>query len=219
MLSLFIDVPMAAFRPRWAREYQESYPVPPPATLFGMLLSLVGVEREDKAKFAGIELAIAVSESSWENGAPVRGRVFRKFRRVGQSAKNPDPLADRRPDYQELILWLSLWLWLREPANDNVESLVDKVKQALNPERRNEIVRHGALCLGESSHLINDIHQAVPDGEGRFLVCNKKGFLTMPVWVDHRQDKSRLETFSLCPPQQLSSEPPENEHCWITISP
>ncbi len=51
--SLFVDAPICSFRPNWSREYQDTYPIPPPSTLHGMLLSLVGVNWLDKARFAG----------------------------------------------------------------------------------------------------------------------------------------------------------------------
>ena len=49
-LCLFVDVPMSSFRPMWSREYQETYPAPPPSTIYGMLLSLIGVERKEKSE-------------------------------------------------------------------------------------------------------------------------------------------------------------------------
>ena len=215
---------MAAFRPRWAREYQESYPVPPPSTLFGMLLSLVGVERKDKAQFAGVKLAVAVLESSFQDGTPIRARVFRKFRRVAQNPKKSDPLADRRPDYQELVLWLQFWLWLRDADDDDTNAgdegrgLTARVRDALTPgDERDAIVRHGALCLGESAHLVNEIREAVPSGVGRLLKRDNTGFLTMPIWTDHEADNSRVDTFSLTEPRQLPSIPPPD--CWITVAP
>ena len=234
-LPLFVDVPMAAFRPRWAREYQESYPVPPPSTLFGMLLSLVGVERKDKAQFAGVKLAVAVLESSFQDGIPMRARIFRKFRRVAQNPTKSDPSVDhrpdyddsrlfRRPDYQELVLWLQFWLWLRDAddhdsnAGDEGRGLVARVRDALMPgNERDAIVRHGALCLGESSHLVNEIREAVPSGVGRLLKLDNTGFLTMPIWTDHEADNSRVDTFSLAEPRQLPSIPPPD--CWITVAP
>jgi CRISPR-associated protein Cas5t len=40
------------------REYGKTYPVPPPSTVYGMLLSLVG--ETDAYKHCGVQLAIAM---------------------------------------------------------------------------------------------------------------------------------------------------------------
>lgn len=224
-LCLFVDVPMASFRPMWSREYQETYPAPPPSTIYGMLLSLIGVEREDKARHANVKLAVALQDQ------PDIGRVFRKFRRVAQTAgqktkKNPnpkpiDPLTERRPDYQELVLWLKFWLWVDDSKAES--PLTEKISEALDEKRRGNVIRHGALCLGESSHMVNEIKLAVGDtaptaNEGRFLVRDRTGFLTMPVWTDHRNDVPRVETFTLVEPAPLPACPLEEEK-WITIAP
>src|ERR671934_180874 len=42
MLGLYVTVPIACFRKGLAREYLETEPLPPPATCYGFLLSLVG---------------------------------------------------------------------------------------------------------------------------------------------------------------------------------
>ena len=214
-LCLFVDVPMASFRPMWSREYQETYPAPPPSTIYGMLLSLIGVEREEKARHADVKIAVALQEQSES------GRIFRKFRRVGQSRKDADPLTDRRPDYQELVLWLKFWLWVDDSKAES--PLTEKIGEALDEKRRGNVIRHGALCLGESSHLVNEIKLAVGDAapianEGRFLVRDRTGFLTMPVWTDHRNDVPRVETFTLLEPAPLPVCPLEEEK-WITVAP
>ena len=129
-LCLFVDVPMASFRPMWSREYQETYPAPPPSTIYGMLLSLIGVEREEKARYANLKIAVALQDQS------EMGRIFRKFRRVGQSRKDADPLTDRRPDYQELVLWLKFWLWVNDSEAEN--PLTEKNKRSLRRKATEE---------------------------------------------------------------------------------
>lgn len=209
ILALRVGVPMAGLRPMWAREYQETYPAPPPSTVYGMLLSLVGVERRDKGRHAGLRMALALT------GNTEKGRVFRKFRRVAQSKKNADPLADRRPDYQELLLGLKFWAWIDDSKAEH--PLTDKIRMALDPERRGEIVRHGALCLGESSHMVNEISVDRPRGQGRFVAPSEQGFLSMPVWSDHRKDRPTLLNFDIRDPEELAGNPPDD--CWITVAP
>lgn len=136
-LSLFAEVPICSFRPNWSREYQDTYEFPPPATVYGMLLSLVGVDWPEKDRFAGVRLALAVE------GNPERARVFRKFRRVPQANKDADPLTSRRPDYQDLLLWVRLWIWLAD--GEATSSLCARVATALDPTQRATIRRWGGL--------------------------------------------------------------------------
>ena len=216
-LVLRVDVPMTGLRPMWAREYQETYPAPPPSTVYGMLLSLVGVERGNKSRHAGLRIALALAENTKESlwQRREKGRIFRKFRRVAQSDKNPDPLAKRRPDYQELLLGLEFWLWVDDSQSEH--PLSDEIRNALDPQKRGKIVRHGALCLGESSHMVNEISIGRPYGKGRFVTPCEKGFLSMPVWSDHKTDRPTVRNFEIREPEELSNNPPDA--CWITIAP
>src|SRR5438093_12071617 len=57
VVTLRVEVPYASFRKSFARSFAETYPLPPPATVYGMLLSLVG-ERFRK-RHEGVQLAFA----------------------------------------------------------------------------------------------------------------------------------------------------------------
>ena len=179
-----------------------------------MLLSLCGIERDDKHKYARVHLALATE------GEPEVARVFRKLRRVAQSNKNADPLLDRRPDYQDLVLWLKLWVWVNDRAAEN--SLVTVIKKALDKERCSSITRFGGLSLGESSHLVDAISLVEHcDGKGNFLISDEKGTLDLPVWVDHPcsgKDRCNLRRFGLTSQIDLKG-PPEGDARWITIEP
>lgn len=212
-LSLFVEVPICSFRPNWSREYQDTFAFPPPATVFGMLLSLAGVDWPDKERYAGVCLAMALDKE------PERSRVFRKFRRVSQSDRSADQLTSRRPDYHDLLIWLRLWVWL---VDGNAESsLCDRVLVALDPARRSTIRRWGGLSLGESSHLVDSV--AIRPAEGReadHLVPDPAGHLTLPVWVSHPRDgggKSRMGRFRREP--RPASTLSENSDLWITVQP
>lgn len=212
-LSLFVEVPICAFRPRWSREYQDTYAVPPPATVYGMLLSLAGVDWPEKSSHAGVELALALAEE------PEKSRVFRKLRRVPQAKADADPLTSRRPDYQDLLLGMKLWVWLRDAQAQR--SLADRVTAALDPATRREIWRYGGLSLGESSHLVNEISIRTPVGHGRFLCRDPEGYYQLPVWVHHPRcgaGQSRSGRFTLMG-SELLTEPRAGDSRWITISP
>lgn len=212
-ISLFIEVPICAFRPNWSREYQDTYGFPPPATVFGMLLSLVGIDWPDKRRFAGVRLALALQ------GEPERARVFRKFRRVPQANKKADPLTSRRPDYQDLLLWVRLWVWLDDGEAES--SLCDRVKQALDPMQRGSLYRWGGLSLGESSHLVDSVSISTPGGEpAEHLVPDPCGPLSLPVWVQHPRDatgKTRMGRFRLGVRPAVSLT--EDSDLWTVISP
>jgi CRISPR-associated protein Cas5t len=48
MLGVYVTVPIACFRKGLAREFLESEWIPPPATCYGFLLSLVGESRRSR---------------------------------------------------------------------------------------------------------------------------------------------------------------------------
>ena len=185
-----------------------------------MLLALVGVEREHKIRHAGIRIALALAENTeddlWQRRE--KARLLRKFRRLPQNppkGKTIDPLAERRPDYQELLIGLQFWLWIDDAQARH--PLTDAVQAALDPARRGAIVRHGALSLGESSHLVDDIHVARPRGKGRLVAPRERGYLAMPVWTDHGKEQPVMRSFEIGEPIELGPTPPQD--CWIEISP
>lgn len=176
-LALFVSAPIAAFRAPFAREYLETLPCPPPATVYGMLLSLAG--EVDRHAHRGAELAITLLST------PVRSQVIRTSWRLKSDAP-PGTEDNKRPDYQELLSDVRIAVWLRagsdeaapRPLSDRVRAIVD----------REEIPdRYGGLCLGESTHLIDELRRLrAGDGDrGRLLVADPTGDLALPIWVDH----------------------------------
>ena len=184
-LPIRVEVPCVAFRPYASREYQDTFPVPTPATVYGMLLSLLGIPREKKATHRGAEMALAVS------APPQRAKVFRKLRR-GKD------LEDTRPDYQDLLMDLTLWVWLRQGDDAATPPLSVCVPTALShPET---VTRSGGLSLGESSYLV-DIVKVVADVKHPlvFLQPDESGFYSLPVWVDHADTKTLACNDFACP--------------------
>lgn len=94
-LILYYEIPITSFRPYQSREYQDSYPVPPPSTLIGMSLSLCGLSMNHRKFFSSCEMCSAVADSN-----PARSTVLRRMRRLGDSGRDPK---QRRPEYQELV--------------------------------------------------------------------------------------------------------------------
>ena len=178
MMPLRVEVPVCAFRPYASREYQDTYPMPSPSSVYGMLLSLLGVAREDKALHRGTEMALAVME------LPGRAKVFRKLRRGAE-------LESTRPDYQDVLMDLTLWVWLRPGADGANPPLAVRVPTALQPPH--SITRTGGLSLGESSYLVDVIvSDPEPPALLRFLLPDDQGFFCLPVWVDHFNRSSTI---------------------------
>lgn len=179
-LCLRVEVPVCAFRPYSSREYQDTYPVPTPSAVFGMLLSLLGEpppdmtdlaeRRERKARHRGAALALALDQP------PVRSKVFRMLRR------GPN-LEDTRPDYQDLLIDLGLWVWVGQGKDAAKPCLAERVRTGLaDPATIN---RSGGLSLGESSYLVNAVSVARPPASAVFVVPDQKGFYSLSTWVDH----------------------------------
>jgi CRISPR-associated protein Cas5t len=177
-ICLSVEVPICAFRPYASREYQDTYPVPTPASVYGLLLSLLGVRREDKARHRGVEMALAVES------LPERSKVFRKLRRGAD-------LEDIRPDYQDLLTDLGLWVWLRSGKDAAMPNLVERMIEAFD-SRFAGIDREGGVSLGESSYLINAISRATPPQQLHFLLPDLSGFYSLPTWVDHADAKNTV---------------------------
>jgi CRISPR-associated protein Cas5t len=175
-IGLKIEVPIACFRQSRAREYAETYPVPPPSTVYGMLLSMVG--EENRYKHCGVKLAIALLSQ------PEKSTVLRTFRRFKKKDIH-DP-SNARPDYQELLTNIQFFLWVDAGRDRATPTLPERVQKALeNPATIN---RFGGLCLGESRDLVNSVTLLCEQDKQQklsWLIQDEDGLLTLPYWVDH----------------------------------
>lgn len=175
-VALQVEVPIACFRQSRAREYAETYPVPPPSTVYGMLLSSVG--ETDRYKHCGTQLAIALLSE------PEKSTVLRTFRRFKKKDLH-DP-TNARPDYQELLTDIQFVVKVASGTDAAQPTLPERLQSAFtNPETVN---RFGALCLGESRDLVNAVTLLPENYQGeslRWLVQDSNGLLTLPYWVDH----------------------------------
>lgn len=207
MVSLYVRVPIASFRVSMAREYFESYPCPPPSTVYGMLLSLVG--ETNRHRHEGTEIAVALlSQPEWST-------VLRTVWRIKDRKLPPGLGNNRRPDYQELLTDLRLAVWVKSGmAEETTESLASRVSGALT--RPADIMRYGGLSLGESTHLIDELRPLRPsDGTtGHFLLADDSGNLALPIWPDHVGSASRWVQYRLWS-MPLGNELPDN--AWTVI--
>lgn len=218
-LGLAIEVPVASFRMPYAREYAESYEIPPPATVYGMLLSLVG--EENRYRHIGAQIAIARPAECSE---PERSVVLRTFRRIKKKPIS-DP-TNARPDFQEVLTGVHLVVWIDSSKEvDQMQTLVSRLARAFRqPET---IQRFGGLSLGESRDLVDSVSllpddQARPDNPYRpgapcfWLKHDGFGSLTMPHWVDHvGSAQTRWASYRLW--QGQIGDPAAD--CWTHITP
>lgn len=175
-LALCVEVPIACFRQSRAREYAETYTVPPPSTIYGMLLSLVG--EVNRYKHCGVKLAIALLSS------PQKSTVIRTFRRFKKKDIH-DP-TNARPDYQELLTDVRFFVWIDAGKDKANPTLPERLQQAL--EHPEAIDRFGGLCLGESRDLVNSVllfSEKESEQSLSWLIQDEDGLLTLPYWVDH----------------------------------
>ncbi len=177
-----VDVPICSFRPYEARDYQETLTVPPPSTVLGMLLSLLGKPPSARADFSDASMCICVEPT----GRP--SVILRRMRRDPANRRTGEPAF--RPEYQELLADLVLWVGLRG-------SLAEAVDAALTAPAA--VVRFGAVSLGESTSLVDAVTPVPAPGPGaRVLQPAREGDLLLTTEVDYAQRaRTRVRRFAL----------------------
>ena len=192
MLLLKITAPFATFTNSRSREYAASYPYPPPGTIYGMLLALVG--ETDQTRHLGVKIAMALPNPDIALvSLPKSITVLRTFKRRKKNDINHP--SNSRPDYQEVLCGLNLVVCI--DSTEDANNLENRLVQALtNPET---IDRFGGLSLGESRDLIDDLRilDRLPSSV-QWLVKDSKGKVALPIWVDYDgSENTRWEMFSL----------------------
>lgn len=181
MISVRVQVPYASFRKSYARSFAESYPFPPPATVYGMLLSLVGERR--RARHAGVALAFAYACQ------PRVATTLRKLSRFKYGVASKQQKLGNAPDFIETLCGIDFLCWIDSrsegaAADGQLPTLEARVVEALRTP--DHIERNGVLCLGLSDDAVDDL--ALVDrseGDWQWLSPSDAGSLELPVWVDH----------------------------------
>ncbi len=183
-IGLYVSVPLACFRVPRAREYFETFPCPPPSTVYGMLLSMVG--EINRRKNEGAEIAIAMLSE------PVYSEVLRTVWRVKNKNDGLGLGNNRRPDFQELLTDIRFAVWVRKGMSESSENpLVNRLQTAL--DQPSSVSRFGSLALGESTHLVDEVTFLSKQDDklncqgkpGRLLIAEDEGNLSLPIWPDH----------------------------------
>ena len=185
MITLRVDVPYASFRKSYARSFAETYPLPPPATVYGMLLSLVG--ERFRRRHIGVHLAFAYKRM------PLIATTLRKLSRYKYGVPNKQAKFGNAPDFIETLCDIDFLCWVdsseercdEDDAQHSIgQTLEQRIVMALTvPE---SVDRYGVLCLGLSDDAVNDVSLCETiEGEWYRLVPDHMGAIELPVWVDH----------------------------------
>lgn len=196
MIAIRVTVPIACWRSGLARELLETERIPPPATCYGALLSLVG--ETDRFRHVGCRVSAGVVHSGGKS------TVLRTVWRIQKAGRA------QVPDFQELLVQNELLIWCDSSGETARPTLEERVLRALREP--GSVSRFGGWSLGESTHLINDawvLEDGTPPAQCDAFVLDSEGDLTLPVWVDHvgtiatRYAVGRLKQVATAPPPQV----------------
>jgi CRISPR-associated protein Cas5t len=207
MIAVEVQAPFANFRKSFARSFAESYTLPPPATVYGMLLSLVGERR--RRTHVGAKLALGLRRT------PRLTTVLKKLSRYKYGVPGKQAELGNAPDYMEVVCGLDFVIFVDSIGDVGKPSLEHRISVALdNPER---VERSGILCLGLSDDLVDGVRRYSPEAgrpPAQWLVENTAGPTELTVWVDHvGAADTRWRRFSLV--ERQSALPPED--AWLVM--
>lgn len=208
MITLRVVAPYASFRKSFARSFAETYPLAPPATAYGMLLSLIG-ERFRK-RHDGVRLAFAYrcrremfpnkyinDKRECECLPPIATNV-RKLSRFKYGVAQGEKLKTLKPDYVETLCEMEFLCWVDSSGESNdAQTLESRIIEAL--EEPEKVMRYGVLSLGLSDDTIDDVSVYKPDNtKWHRLIPGNTGRIELPIWVDHvGAAKTRWQRYEL----------------------
>ena len=95
--TLYLECPCTSFPRSFARDFKETYVYPPPSTIYGCLLSLVG--EEDMMAHLGVKLAIGIIG----NDSPISRIVRKQFSHGLDGSTKYSASQLSIPNFQELL--------------------------------------------------------------------------------------------------------------------
>lgn len=182
MIALHVDVPYGSFRKSFARSFAETYPLPPPATVYGMLLSLVG--EYFRTRHEGVRLAFAYKK------LPQIATTLRKLSRYKYGVPSKQSSLGNAPDFVETLCDIEFLCWIdssreRTVVEDGLSNTLELRLQTVLTEPE-DVNRRGILCLGLSDDAVNSVSLCDRfTGDWHRLVPSQTGPIELPVWVDH----------------------------------
>lgn len=204
-MLLYLECPCTSFPRSFARDYKETYLYPPPSTIYGFLLSLVG--EVDMSVHLGVKLAIGLI-----GGDPPISRIVRKQRhhKFSRDHMGTYPTSKfSKPNHHELLTDLKIVVSLDSSEEISTVKLVERVAIALSTP--SQITRFGGLSLGESWAIVNGVRlYRETDGMIRWLVKDNRGLISLPVWINRTTGQGTFQRFSF-------SCNDFAEACWVPI--
>jgi CRISPR-associated protein Cas5t len=205
-MQLYLDCPCTSFPRSFARDFKETYRYPPPSTVYGMLLSLVG--EVDMLAHRGVKLAIGLIG----NDPPI-SRVVRKQRHHKFSVKHMGTYPSSqfsKPNHHELLTDLQFVIQIDSSEETAVVKLIDRVAIALSTPA--QITRFGGLSLGESWAMLNGVRvYRETDGVVRWLKQDKRGLIGLPIWINRETTQGTFARFTWADDF--------TDDCWVRIQP
>ncbi|NCJ06228.1 CRISPR-associated protein Cas5 [Synechococcales cyanobacterium C] len=203
-MQIYLDCPCTSFPRSFARDYKETYPYPPPSTVYGMLLSLVG--EVDMEAHRGVKLAIGIIGDDPPISRIVRKQRHHKFSKTHMGTYPTSKFS--KPNHHELLTDLQVAVQIDSGEETAMVKLVDRVAIALSTPAL--ITRFGGLSLGESWAMVNGV-RAYRDSDGsvRWLSKDNRGLISLPIWIDRTTTQGTFQRFDWS--DQFQPE------CWVEI--
>ena len=190
-MLLYLQCPCASFPRSFARDFKETYRYPPPSTIYGFLLSLVG--EENMMVHVGVKLAIGIIGDDSPISRIVRKQRHHKFSRDHLGSYPTSKFS--KPNHQELLTDLQVAIELDSSEETATVKLAERVAIALSTP--SQITRFGGLSLGESWSLVNGVRlYREKDGIIRWLVKDNRGLISLPIWIDRTTGQGTFQRFS-----------------------
>ncbi len=190
-MQLYLDCPCTSFPRSFARDYKETYQYPPPSTVYGMLLSLVG--EIDLMAHIGVKIAIGMIGNDPRISKIVRKQRHHKFSRTHAGTYPSSQFS--KPNHQELLTDLKVSISIDSSEEVAATKLIDRIAVALSTP--SQITRFGGLSLGESWAMINGIRTyREDDGDIRWLVKDNRGWISLPIWIDRSTSQGTFCRFT-----------------------
>ncbi|MEM1256461.1 MAG: CRISPR-associated protein Cas5 [Cyanobacteria bacterium P01_H01_bin.21] len=204
--TLYLDCPCTSFPRSFARDFKETYRYPPPSTVYGLLLSLVG--ETDMMAHVGVKLALGVVDEVSPISRIVRKQRHHKFSKTHMGTYPSSKFS--KPNHQELLTDVKIALKLDASAEMASVNLIERVAIALSTP--GQINRFGGLSLGESWAMLNGIRAyREADGPIQWLEKDSRGLIGLPIWIDRKTTRGTFQRFSLI--KQFSKD------CFVSIVP
>ena len=190
-MQLYLECPCTSFPRSFARDYKETYRYPPPSTIYGFLLSLVG--EVDMTAHLGVKLAIGMIGNEPPISRIVRKQRHHKFSRDHLGTYPTSKFS--KPNHHELLTDLQVAVQIDSSEESASVTLEERVAIALSTPSR--ITRFGGLSLGESWALVNGIRlYRETDGIIRWLINDNRGLISLPVWINRTTGQGRFQRFN-----------------------